>query len=167
MEWSFLRSWWERNPKSVQEENIFSIVCMSLLHHVDKKSLCSRSVLKFGWTSTSNNLSVFTAVFKLSAFAETWSSNLPNNFELKCVQDHEYFLNKHPFATWKSYGLFPYAQVSEWFLLLSPGSSLQSSCEFLQPHLPCPFTIHGETGMNHNFSWTNIILPQLLRVRFT
>ena len=38
----------------------------------------------------------------------TLANNLPNNSELKCEQDHEYFLNKLLFATWTSCGLFPY-----------------------------------------------------------
>ena len=71
------------------------------------------------------------------------------------------------FATWKSCELFHFAQVKELFLLLSPGSSRQSSCEFLQPHLTCPSTIHGRTGMKRNISWMNTILPRLLRILFS
>ena len=72
------------------------------------------------------------------------SNNLPNNCEFKCEQNHEYTL-----------------------LLLSwPGSSRQSSFEYLQLHLTSPSTIHGETSMNQNTSRMNTILPRLLRVRF-
>ena len=97
----------------------------------------------------------------------TSSSNLLNNSELKCEQGHEYFLNRFHFATWKSCELSLFASVSELFLLLSPGSSRQSSCEFLQPHLTCPSTIHGRTGMKRNISWMNSIMPRLLRVLFS
>ena len=96
----------------------------------------------------------------------TLSNSLPNTSELKCEQDHEYSLNKLLFATWKSSGLFPFAQVSELFLLLSPSSSRQSSCEYMQPHLTNPSTIHGRTGMNQYISRMNTVLQRLLKVRF-
>ena len=127
----------------------------------------SGRVFKFGWTSTSINLFVFTVVFKLYAFADDFGKQSAKNVELKCEQDHEYFLKRLPSATWNSSELFPFAEVSELFLLLSPGSSRESSCEFLQPLLTCPSTIHGETGMNQNISWMNTILPRFLRVRFS
>ena len=79
------------------------------------------------------------------------SNNPPNNFELWCEQDHEYFLNRFPFATWKSCGLSPFVRIRELFFLLSPGSSRQSSCEFLQPRLTCPSTIHGELAWTKAF----------------
>ena len=69
MKWSFSWSWRKRNLEVAQEENIFSLLCMSVLYHAGKKALCSMSVLKFGRTSTSNHLTVFTTV-KLSAFAD-------------------------------------------------------------------------------------------------
>ena len=58
--------------------------------------------------STSSNLPVFTVVIKSSAFADAFEYNLPSNAELECEQDHEYFLNKLPFATWISSGLSPF-----------------------------------------------------------
>ena len=67
----------------------FSLVCMHVLHHVDKKSIRSMTFLKFERTSISHNLSVFTAVIKLSAFAMPSPSKLPHNSELECEQDHE------------------------------------------------------------------------------
>ena len=56
--------------KAFRKKTIFFLMCMNHLHHVDKRTFCSMSVLKFGWTSTSNDLPVFTAVIKLSAFAD-------------------------------------------------------------------------------------------------
>ena len=94
----------------------------------------------------------------------TSSNKLPSNSMLKREQGHDYFLNWFHFATWKSGELFLFPQVRELFLLLSPGSSRQSSCDFLQPHLTCPSTIHGRTGMKRDISWMNTILPLLLRV---
>ena len=40
------------------------------------------------------------------------SSNLPNNSELEREQDHEYFLNRLPFSTWRSFELSPFVHVS-------------------------------------------------------
>ena len=51
---------------------MFSLVCMIFLHHVDENALCYMRVLKFGWTSNSNNLTVRTAVIKLSAVADNF-----------------------------------------------------------------------------------------------
>ena len=56
--------------KAFRKRTFFSLVCMNVPHHVDKKPLCSMSVLKSGWMSTLGNLPVFTAVIKLSAFAD-------------------------------------------------------------------------------------------------
>ena len=50
------------------------------LHHVDKNALCYMRVLKFGWTSTSNNLTVCTAVIKLSAFADNFVKQTAKQF---------------------------------------------------------------------------------------
>ena len=33
--------------QAFRKKTLFSLVCMIFLHHVDKKSLCSMSVLKF------------------------------------------------------------------------------------------------------------------------
>ena len=88
--------------KAFRKNTFSSIVCMNGLHHVDNKALCSMSVLKFGETSTSNNLPVFTALIKLSAFADAFVKQSANNSDLKCEQDHEHSLNRLPFASWKS-----------------------------------------------------------------
>ena len=95
----------------------------------------------------------------------TSSNNLPKNSELEWAQDHEYFLNKLSFATWKSYGLFPSVQVSDLFFQLLPGSLRQFSCEYLQ--LSPDKSIH-----NSQKNWrepkhfkNNTILPRLLRER--
>ena len=95
---------------------------------------------------------------KFSIFSQMWSSclpplrpssnNLPKNSELKYVQDHEYSLNKLPFAILKTCGLSPFVQVVELFLLSSPGSSRQSPCGYLQFHQIDQSTIYGETDMN-------------------
>ena len=77
-------------------------------------------VLKLGCTSTSYNSPVCTAVIKLSAFADASSSSPQNNSELEYEQDHEYFLNKLSFSTWRSCKLSAFVQVSELFLLLRP-----------------------------------------------
>ena len=79
---------------------------MNVLHHVDKNGLCSMRVLKFGRTLTSHNLTVFTAVIKLSAFADDVVKRPVDSSELKCEQGHEYFVNKFDFATWKPCELF-------------------------------------------------------------
>ena len=57
--------------KVFRKKTSFSLVCIKVLHQVDKKTLCPMSVLKYGWMSTSNNLLVFTAVIRLSVFAQT------------------------------------------------------------------------------------------------
>ena len=59
------------------------LVCMNVLHHVDKNSLCSVSVLKFGCTSTSNNLPDITCVIKMSAFADDGVKQSAKQFWVK------------------------------------------------------------------------------------
>ena len=56
--------------KAFRKKTFFSLRCMNVRHHVDKNALYSMSVLKFGWTSTCNNTTVFTVVIKLSAFTD-------------------------------------------------------------------------------------------------
>ena len=46
--------------KLFRKKTSFSLVCINVLHHVDKKALRSMSVLKFGCMTTSNNFPVFT-----------------------------------------------------------------------------------------------------------
>ena len=59
----------------------FSLLCAwFFLHHVDKNALCYMRVLKFGRTSTSNNLTVFTAVIKLSAFVDDYVKQSAKQF---------------------------------------------------------------------------------------
>ena len=59
----------------------FSLLCAwFFLHHVDKNALCYMRVLKFGRTSTSNNLTVFTAVIKLSAFVDDFVKQTAKQF---------------------------------------------------------------------------------------
>ena len=58
----------------------FSSLYMNVLHHVDKKAVCSMSDLKFGRTSNSNNLTVFTAAIKLSAFADDFVKQSAKQF---------------------------------------------------------------------------------------
>ena len=89
-----------------------------------------------GWIYTAKT------VIKLSAFADAFEYNLPSNAELECEQNHEYFLNKLPFATCTSCGLSPFVQVNESFLLLLPTSSHQLSCGYLQPHQIDPSIFH-------------------------
>ena len=66
--------------KAFRTKTLFSLMCMNVPHHVDKNALCSVTVLKFGWTSTSNNLPVFTAVIKLSAFADAFVKRSAKQF---------------------------------------------------------------------------------------
>ena len=87
MERFFSRSWCKRNPQSIQEKNIFLLhVQKHVLHQVNKKALCSMSVLKLGWMSTSDNSPVFTVGIKLSASLIPLLDNLPNNSEYKYVR---------------------------------------------------------------------------------
>ena len=58
----------------------FSLVCTNVLHQMDKEVLCSMSVLKSGWMSTLGNLPVFTAVIKLSAFADAFVKQSDKQF---------------------------------------------------------------------------------------
>ena len=48
----------------------FSLVYINVQHQEDKKALCCISALKSGWMPTSGNVPVFTAVIKMSAFAD-------------------------------------------------------------------------------------------------
>ena len=106
-----------------------SPMCAWMLYTMLTRMPCAPGVvLKFGWTSTSKNLLLWSNCLPSPM---TWSNNLPSNSDLQFEQGHAYFLNRLLFATWKSCDLFHFAQVSELFLLLSPGSSRQSSCEFL------------------------------------
>ena len=67
---SFLESWCKRDLEGAQEEN-FRLPCVHKCSAPGKKkALCFISVLKSMWMSTSSNLLVFTAVIKLSAFAD-------------------------------------------------------------------------------------------------
>ena len=59
----------EKSSRNSGRKTSFSLVCIHVLRHVDRKSLCSMSVLKLEWMSTRHNLIVFTTVIKLSAFA--------------------------------------------------------------------------------------------------
>ena len=71
MGWSCSWSWWKKEKFDAFRKKTFSPLCAwFVLHHVDKNALCYMRVLKFGRTSTSNNLTVFTAVIKLSAFVD-------------------------------------------------------------------------------------------------
>ena len=54
------------------KKKTFSCVRINVLHHVDKKVLCSISVPKIGSMSTSSNSPVFTCVIELSAFADAF-----------------------------------------------------------------------------------------------
>ena len=53
---------------------------MNVLYHVDKNAMSSMRVLKFGWTSTSHNLTVSTAVINLSAFADNFVKQTNKQF---------------------------------------------------------------------------------------
>ena len=73
--------WCEWNPQSIQAERTsFSLVCMNVLHHGVKKALCSMRVPKLWWMSTSSHLPVFTAVIKLSAFADAFERQSAKQF---------------------------------------------------------------------------------------
>ena len=67
----------EKSSKhSGRKKTSFSFVCINVLHHVDKKAVCSMSVLKLGCMSTSTISQFFTAVIKLSASQVLLSGNL-------------------------------------------------------------------------------------------
>ena len=66
--------------KALRRRTSFSLVCTNVLHQVDKEVLCSMSVLKSGWMSTLGNLPVFTAVIKLSAFADAFVKQSDKQF---------------------------------------------------------------------------------------
>ena len=66
--------------KAFRKETFFSLVNINVLHHVDKNALCSMRVLKFGWTSTSKNLTASTAVIKLSAFTDVFVKQSAKQF---------------------------------------------------------------------------------------
>ena len=62
--------------------------------------------------STSNTLTVFTAVIKLFAFADDFVKQAANNSELECEQDRVYFLIKLPVDSLdRSYSLHSAGQV--------------------------------------------------------
>ena len=56
------------------------LVCINVLHHVDKKALCSMSVLKLVCMSTSNSFPVCTAVINLSAYADAFVKQSAKQF---------------------------------------------------------------------------------------
>ena len=102
---SFLWSRCERHLHKVfRKKTSFSLVCMNVWHHVDKKALCSMSVLQLECMSTSDSFPVFTAVIKFIACADAFTA-----------EDHEYFLNKLPFPTWRSCDLSPLS--GKWIVL--------------------------------------------------
>ena len=103
--------------------------------------------------STSHNFPVFTAVIKLSVFADAFVRQSAGQY-------HGCVLNKLPFSTWRSCELSPFIQVNDLFLLLQQGSSHQFSCGCLQLYQKATSTIRGETGMNKNTSWWSFAQPQ-------
>ena len=95
MGWSCSWSWWKKeNFKAFRKKTFFSLVCMFFLHHVDKNALCYMRVLKFGRTSTSNNLTVFTAVIKLSAFADDFVKQSAKQFRVE-MRARSWILPEH------------------------------------------------------------------------
>ena len=66
--------------KALRKRTFFSFVCINVLHHADEKALCSMSVLKLGCVSISNMFLVFTAVIKLSAFADAFVRQSARHF---------------------------------------------------------------------------------------
>ena len=71
MGWSCSWSWWKKEKFDAFRKKTFSPLCAWFFwNHVDENALCYMRVLKFGRTSTSNKLTVFTAVIKLSAFVD-------------------------------------------------------------------------------------------------
>ena len=63
---------------------LFSLLCARIfLHHVDKNALCYMRVLKFGRTLSCNNLTVFTAVIKLSAFVDDFVKQSARQFRVE------------------------------------------------------------------------------------
>ena len=166
MGWSCSWSWWKKeNFKAFRKKPFFSRVHEFFWHHVDKNALCYKRVLKFGRTSTSNNLSVFTAVIKLSAFVNDFVKQSAKQLRVEKRARSWILPEQVSFRNMKIMWIVFFSR--ELFLLLSPGSSRQSLCEFMQPHLTCPSTIHGRTGMKRNIAWMNTMLPRLLRVLFS
>ena len=72
--------------KAFRKKTCFSLVCMKVVHHVDKNALFSMSVLKVGLTSTSKNLTASTAVIKLSAFADAFVKQFAKQFRVEMCE---------------------------------------------------------------------------------
>ena len=148
----FSLSWCKRNLQRVQDEAFFSLVSRNVLHQEDKNALRSTSVLKWGWKSTSSILLVFTAVIKClpsHMLGQTICQTLLSCNVSKII-DTSWTGFRNMEIMW-----FVSFCSSKWIVLavITPGSSRQSSCEYLQLHLTSPSKIHGEIGMNQNISW--------------
>ena len=159
----------EKSVKAFRRKTYFSLVCMNVLHHVDKKPFCSMSLLKFRWTSTSNNLYCFHGCVRNVCFPRwlrqaicqtllSWNVSKITNTPL----------NKLPFATWESYELFPSCS-SKWVVLAVVTRFFASILMWMSATSP-DMSIHNP-GRNWyvptDLSWMYTILPRLLRVRFS
>ena len=71
---------WKRTLRRSGTKPFSLLSAWFFLHHVHKNALCYMRVLKFGWTSTSNNLTVCTAVIKLSVFADNFVKQTAKQF---------------------------------------------------------------------------------------
>ena len=151
--------------KVFRKKTSFSLVCMNVLHHVDKKALCSMSVLKLGCMSTSNSVPVFTAVIKLSAFVDAFVRQSDWQFwvELRArswmLPEQSSFLNIEimwivSFCSGKWIVLAVvtrfFASVLMWIFAISPDRSI---------HNP------RRTDMNQNTSWRSTAQSQQWRAR--